>query len=171
MSVTLLTLSSERSQHDCAVAKNSNADRISELCFTACPRTGVLKSSDDSLCNFARGLSPQRRWEHAAQTATRHSASLLVHELVFCGLLMKLSATSYGDFPYNVVGSMLSVCVCCEAAFPVETSSEGNRCIGRGMHVSSTAERDDSIRGSNGVTGLRVRRTARPQEDTWEREA
>ena len=26
------------------------------------------------------------------------------------------------------------------------------------------AERDDSIRGSNDVTGLRVRRTARPQE-------
>ena len=40
-----LTLSSERSRHDCAVAKNSNADRISALCFTACPRTGVLRSS------------------------------------------------------------------------------------------------------------------------------
>ena len=26
---------------------------------------GVLQSSDDTLCNFARGLSPQRRWEHA----------------------------------------------------------------------------------------------------------
>ena len=64
LSVTLLTLSSERSQHDCAVAKNSNADRISAL-FTACPRNGVLQSSDDTLCNFARGLSPQRRWEHA----------------------------------------------------------------------------------------------------------
>ena len=50
------------------------------------------------------------------------------------------------------------------AAFPAETSSEEIRCIGRGMDVSNTAERDDSIRGSNGVTGLRVRRTARPQE-------
>ena len=29
--------------------KNSNADRISELCFIACPRTGVLQSSDDTL--------------------------------------------------------------------------------------------------------------------------
>ena len=29
MSVTLLMLSSERSRHDCAIAKNSNADRIS----------------------------------------------------------------------------------------------------------------------------------------------
>ena len=58
-------LSSERSRHDCAVAKNSNEDRISALCFTACPQTGVLRSSDDTLCNFARGLSPQRRWEHA----------------------------------------------------------------------------------------------------------
>ena len=26
------------------------------------PRTGVLRSSDDTLCNFERGLSPQRRW-------------------------------------------------------------------------------------------------------------
>ena len=60
-----LTLSIERSRHDCAVAKNSNADRISALCFTAYPRTGVLRSSDDTLCHFARGLSPQRGWEHA----------------------------------------------------------------------------------------------------------
>ena len=36
MSATLMTLSSECSQHDCAVAKKSNADRISELCSTAC---------------------------------------------------------------------------------------------------------------------------------------
>ena len=43
----------------------SNADRITALCFTACPQTSVLRSSDDTLCNFARGLSPQRRWEHA----------------------------------------------------------------------------------------------------------
>ena len=42
----------------------SEADRISALCFTACPRTCVLQSSDDTLiCNFALGLSPQRRWE------------------------------------------------------------------------------------------------------------
>ena len=42
------------------------ANRISALCFTACPRNGVLQSSDDTLlCNFARGLSPQRRWENA----------------------------------------------------------------------------------------------------------
>ena len=59
MTVTLLMLSSERSQHDCAIAKNSNADRISAVCFTACPRTGILLSSDDTPCNFALGLSPQ----------------------------------------------------------------------------------------------------------------
>ena len=47
------------------VAKNSNADCISALCFTACPQTGVLQTSDDTLCNFARGLSQQRRWENA----------------------------------------------------------------------------------------------------------
>ena len=39
----------------------SKADRISALCFTACPRTGVLQSSDDTLCNFERGLFSQRR--------------------------------------------------------------------------------------------------------------
>ena len=55
---TVLTLSSERSQHDCAVAKKSNTERISAICYTACPRNGVLQSSDDTLCNFARGLSP-----------------------------------------------------------------------------------------------------------------
>ena len=138
--------SRQPSRLDCAVVKNSNADRISALCFTACPRTGVLRSSDDTLCNFARGLSQQRCWEHApcvfavkpqalsaigrlrscrpdsphgmtvllrrtpTQTASRHSASLPVHKLVFCGLLMTLSATSNGDFPHNVVGRMLPVC-------------------------------------------------------------
>ena len=44
------------------------------------------------------------------QTATRHSDSLPDHKLVFCGLLMTLSATSHGDFPINVVGRMLLVC-------------------------------------------------------------
>ena len=77
-SVNLLTLSSERSRNDCGVAKNSNADWISELCYTVCPRTGVLKSSDDTLCNFERGLFPQRRWENATHTASRHSVSLPV---------------------------------------------------------------------------------------------
>ena len=48
-----------------AVAKKSNADRISALCFTACPQTGVLRSSDKTLCNFARGLSPPLRWKNA----------------------------------------------------------------------------------------------------------
>ena len=33
------------------------------------------------------------------QTAFRHSASLPVHEMVFCSLLMTLSETSHGDFP------------------------------------------------------------------------
>ena len=47
------------------VAKNSNAVRNSALYFTACLRTGVLRSSDDTLCNFERGLSPQRRWVNA----------------------------------------------------------------------------------------------------------
>ena len=37
------------SKVDCAVAKNSSADRISEHCFTVCPGTGVLKSSEDIL--------------------------------------------------------------------------------------------------------------------------
>ena len=40
------------------------------------------------------------------QTASQNSAPLPVHEMVFCGLLMTLSATSDGDFPHNVVGSM-----------------------------------------------------------------
>ena len=97
-SVNLLTLSSERSRNDCGVAKNSNADWISELCYIVCPRTGVLKSSDDTLCNFTRGLSEQRRWEIARQTASRHSASLPVNKLMFCSLPMTLSATSNGDF-------------------------------------------------------------------------
>ena len=66
-------LSSERSGNECAVAKNSNADRNSALCFTACPRTGVLKSSDDTLCNFERGLSPQRCWEHAPCVRRRNA--------------------------------------------------------------------------------------------------
>ena len=38
-----------------------SADRISALCFTAC----VLRSPDDTHCNFALGLSPKRRWENA----------------------------------------------------------------------------------------------------------
>ena len=38
---------------------------LRHLCFTACPRTCVLQSSDDTRCNFALGLSPQRRWENA----------------------------------------------------------------------------------------------------------
>ena len=49
MSSVQLTLSSERSRNERAVAKNSNADRNMELCFTACQRTGVLRSSDDTL--------------------------------------------------------------------------------------------------------------------------
>ena len=40
------------------------------------------------------------------QTGSQNSATLPVHELVFCGFLMILSATSHGDFPHNVVGSM-----------------------------------------------------------------
>ena len=97
------TLSSERSRKDCPVAKNSNADRITALCFTACPQIGVLWSSDDTLCNFTWGLSPQRRWEHARHTASRHSASLPVHEMVFCSLLMTLSsATSHEDFQRQI---------------------------------------------------------------------
>ena len=54
---------------DCAVAKNSNADRISALCFTACPRTGVLT-------NFARGLSPQRRWASFIPSNTQDCSKL-----------------------------------------------------------------------------------------------
>ena len=150
-SVTLLTLSSERSRNDCAVAKNSNADWISELCYIACPRTGVLKSSDDSLCNFtrglspttsigacsedripalcftacpqtgvlqssddtlcnfARGLSPQRRWENAAQTASRHSASLPVQEFVFCSLLHSLQLRT-GTFSPLTGGGQHTAC-------------------------------------------------------------
>ena len=50
---------------DTAVAKNSNADSNTALCFTACPQTGVLQSSDDTLCKFAWGLSPQLHREHA----------------------------------------------------------------------------------------------------------
>ena len=42
------TLSSERSRHDCAVAKSSNADRISALCFTAFQAIACC-------CLFARG--------------------------------------------------------------------------------------------------------------------
>ena len=44
------------------------------------------------------------------QTASRHSAPLPVHEMVFYSLLMTLSANSHGDFHHNVVGSMLPVC-------------------------------------------------------------
>ena len=40
------------------------------------------------------------------QTATRHSASLPVHKLVFCSLLMTLPANSHGDFPHNDDGSV-----------------------------------------------------------------
>ena len=36
------------------------------------------------------------------QTASRHSASLPVHKMMFCGLLMTLSATSQGDFSHKV---------------------------------------------------------------------
>ena len=43
------------------------------------------------------------------QTASRHSASLPVHELVFFGLPMTHCATSHGDICLNVVGSMLPV--------------------------------------------------------------
>ena len=55
------------------------------------------------------------------QTATRHSDSLHVHKLVFCGLLMILSATSHGDFPINVVGSMLPVCALRSRPFQLGT--------------------------------------------------
>ena len=48
VSAVQLTLSSERSRHDCAVAKNSNADRISALCFTAFQAIACC-------CPFARG--------------------------------------------------------------------------------------------------------------------
>ena len=44
------------------------------------------------------------------QTATRHSDSLPVQELVYLGLLTTLSATTNGNFRHNVVGSMLPVC-------------------------------------------------------------
>ena len=81
------------SAHGMTVLLRRTPTQTAALCFTACPQTGVLRSSDDTLCNFARGLSPQRRWEHERQTASRHSAPLPVHELVFCGLLMTLSAT------------------------------------------------------------------------------
>ena len=65
LSPVQLTLQRERSRHDCAVAKNSNTDRISALCFTACLRTGVLRSSDDTFCHVARGHFLQHRGEHA----------------------------------------------------------------------------------------------------------
>ena len=117
-SVNLLTLSSERSRNDCGVAKNSNADWNSELCYIVCPRTGVLKSSDDTLCNFTRGLSEQRRWENARQTASRHSASLPVNKLMFCSLPMTLSATSHGDFSHNVDGRTQRIPALCFTACP-----------------------------------------------------
>ena len=44
------------------------------------------------------------------QTESRHSVSLSVHELVFCGLLMTLSESSHGDFPHNVEESMQDRC-------------------------------------------------------------
>ena len=46
-----LTLRSEHPRNVCAVANNSNADRNAALCFTVCLRTGVLRSSDDTLKN------------------------------------------------------------------------------------------------------------------------
>ena len=48
-----------------AVAKKSNADCNTALCFNACPQTGVLRSSDKTPCNFARGLFPPLRWKNA----------------------------------------------------------------------------------------------------------
>ena len=45
------------------------------------------------------------------QTETRHSASLHVHKLVFYSLLMRVSGTSHGDFPHNVVGSKVNCAV------------------------------------------------------------
>ena len=48
MSAIQLTLSSECSRHYCAVAKSSNADRISALCFTAFQVIACC-------CLFARG--------------------------------------------------------------------------------------------------------------------
>ena len=48
VSAVQLTLSSERSRHDCAVARSSNADRISALCFTAFQAIACC-------CLFARG--------------------------------------------------------------------------------------------------------------------
>ena len=110
ISVTLLTLSSDSSRYDCVVAKNSNADRISALCFIACPRNGVLWFSNDTHLQLHMGTFPTTSLG-ARQTITRHSVSLPVHEMVFCSLLMTLSsATSHGDFSHNVIGSMLPVC-------------------------------------------------------------
>ena len=45
------------SRNECAVANNSNADSNSAHCFTVCPRTGVLRSSDDIL-KFRTGTFP-----------------------------------------------------------------------------------------------------------------
>ena len=51
-----LTISSDRSRPDCAVAKNCNEDGTSAFCFTACSRAGVLRTSKNTLCCFAQYL-------------------------------------------------------------------------------------------------------------------
>ena len=83
------------------VVGSMRADRTSELCFTACPRNGVLQSSDDTLlCNFALGLSPQRRWENApcvCAVKLNRALALLRHNLKHLHCLLHCLASTCFD--------------------------------------------------------------------------
>ena len=79
-----LTISSGPSRHDCDVAHNSKEDPA--RCFTARRRTFDLRSSEDTLCHFARTLCHNvvRSWavRRTPQAAARHFASLTVRKRI-----------------------------------------------------------------------------------------
>ena len=76
-----LSISSERSRRNCDVADNSNKNRNSALCFTArVQEKSEFPSVDDVNAHVLTVLLETT----PTKTATRHSASLLVYELVLC---------------------------------------------------------------------------------------
>ena len=90
---------SDRSLADLHVLHNVDVFLCRRRAITSSKPVQLTLSSERSRNDCALQRTP-------TQTTTRHLASLPVYELVFCRLLMTLSATSHGDFPHNVVGRM-----------------------------------------------------------------
>ena len=68
------------------------------------PRSGVLRSSDDTLCNFERGLFPQSRWATSTPSKPSETAKSISSRHETLGFVLKCSDPRGPPWPTRRMG-------------------------------------------------------------------